>query len=70
MVAINADGTYELQEVGSITNDISSMSSETFEKYYEPDDFDLIECHYELPSNERAFLLSKEEIIKPANMLK
>jgi len=69
MVAINADGTYELQEVGSITNDFNSMSSETFEKYYEPDDFDLIECHYELPSNERAFLLSKEEIIKDVEPL-
>lgn len=60
----NADGSYELDEVGTINNISSNSEQDTNEKYFNPTDYELVACHFELPLSRRKFLLSKEEIIR------
>ncbi|MBI9013810.1 MAG: hypothetical protein JEZ08_16370 [Clostridiales bacterium] len=61
---INADGSYELTEVGTITESNSSFTTDTSEKYFNAEDYDVIDVQFDLPEADRNFLLSKDEITR------
>lgn len=63
-VFIDAGGMYELQEVGTVQDASSMNGPDAIEKYFEPDDYELVKCQFNLPKQRREFLLSKNEILR------